>query len=94
MVKGKRLESSISYTPVEMPSFDLLQPRRDALQAEYNLLSEKLPKLRRSYAIEAGVSMQFQLEKEIEQVEAELDRVVSSRIWSGCRGMGDCIRRC
>jgi inactive STAND len=62
-----------------MPSFDLLQPRRDALQAEYDLLSEKLPKLRRSYAIEAGVSMQFQLEKEIEQVEAELDRVVQQQ---------------
>jgi hypothetical protein len=62
-----------------MPSFDLLQPRRAALQAEYGLLSEKLPKLRRAYAIESGASTQFQLEKEIEQVEARLDRIIQQQ---------------
>jgi hypothetical protein len=58
-----------------MASFDLLQPRRDALQAEYDLLSEKLLKLRRAYAIDSGASVQFQLEKEIEQVEADLAKI-------------------
>jgi inactive STAND len=58
-----------------MASFDLLQPRRDALQAQYDALSEKLLRLRRQSAIEAGVSIQFQMEKEIEQAEADLDRI-------------------
>lgn len=58
-----------------MASFDLLQPRRDALQAQYDALSEKLLRLRRQSAIEAGVSVQFQVEKEIEQAEADLDRI-------------------
>jgi hypothetical protein len=58
-----------------MASFDLLQPRRDALQAQYDALSEKLLRLRRQSAIEAGVSVQFQVEKEIERAEADLDRI-------------------
>ena len=58
-----------------MASFDLLQPRRAALQVEYDLLSEKLLKLRRESAIAAGASVQFQLEKEVEQVEANLTKV-------------------
>ncbi len=58
-----------------MSSFDILQPRRDALQLEYDLLSEKLLKLRREAAIEAAASIQFQLEKEIEKVEATLIKI-------------------
>jgi predicted translin family RNA/ssDNA-binding protein len=37
----------------------------------YNLLSEKLQRLRRDWAIQAGSAIAFQLEKEIEQAEAE-----------------------
>jgi hypothetical protein len=58
-----------------MSSFDLLQPRRDALQVQFDLLSEKLRELRLASAIEAGVSAKFQLDKEIEQTETALDRI-------------------
>ncbi|MBW4446635.1 MAG: hypothetical protein KME38_07095 [Spirirestis rafaelensis WJT71-NPBG6] len=56
-----------------MFSEEHLQHKRDALQQQYDLLAEKLKDLRRSYAIEANTSVRFQLEKEIEQTEKELD---------------------
>ncbi len=56
-------------------SFDLLQPRRDALQSQYDLLHEKLRELRHAYAIAADTTSQFQYSKQIEQVEADLKKL-------------------
>ncbi|KAM3113484.1 hypothetical protein [Phormidesmis sp. 146-33] len=62
-----------------MSPFDLLQPRRDALQSQHDLLSEKLLELQRSWAIAADASVKFQLSKQIEQVEAEIKQVVQQQ---------------
>jgi predicted RNase H-like nuclease (RuvC/YqgF family) len=56
-------------------SFDPLQSSREALQAQHNLLSEKLLELRRQSAMEAGTSIKFQLTKQVAQAEAELDEL-------------------
>lgn len=55
-----------------MSQFDLLQPQRQALQEQHSLLSQKLLELRRNAAFEANAAVQFQLKKQIEQVETEL----------------------
>lgn len=55
-----------------MELFDPLQPRRESLQEQYSLLSEKLLQLRRSAAIAADTSVKFQLQKQIQQTETEL----------------------
>ncbi|MBD2251798.1 hypothetical protein [Nostoc parmelioides] len=52
-----------------------LQRKREALQEQYDISSEKLLELRRNYAIEVDVSVRFKLVKQIEQLEAELDEV-------------------
>jgi hypothetical protein len=56
-----------------MLSLDPLQPRREALQAQHSVLIEKLSELRYSYGISADASTQFQLKKQIEQIEAQLE---------------------
>jgi inactive STAND len=48
-------------------------PKHDALQNQYELLCEKLKTMRRDYAIAADTLIRFQLDKQIEQVEAEVD---------------------
>jgi hypothetical protein len=53
-----------------------LQQRREELQQQYNLLSEKIGFLRKKHAIEAGTLVAFQLDKEIERVEVERDRLL------------------
>ncbi|RCJ42168.1 hypothetical protein A6770_08115 [Nostoc minutum NIES-26] len=53
-----------------------LQQRREELQQQYNLLSEKIKRLRIDSAIQAGTLVAFQLDKEIERVEAERDRLL------------------
>lgn len=58
-----------------MLSTDYLQPQRRALQEQYDLSSQKLLELRRSFAIESDVAVRFKLEKQIEQVEADLNQV-------------------
>ncbi len=58
-----------------MQPLDPLQVKRQVLQEEYSLLSEKRLELGRSYAIAADPSMQFQLKKQIAQVDAELEAV-------------------
>lgn len=58
-----------------MTTIDHLQHKRRALQEQYDLSSEKLLELRRSFAIESDVAIRFKLEKLIQQVEAELDEV-------------------
>ncbi|MEH2180874.1 hypothetical protein [Nostoc sp.] len=52
-----------------------LQHKRHALQEHYNLVAEKLKMLRRDYAIAADTLIRFQLEKQIEQTEAELNEL-------------------
>jgi hypothetical protein len=58
-----------------MQVFDPLQAKQEALEEQYSLLSEKRLELGRSYAIAADPSMQFQLKKQIEQVDAELENL-------------------
>ncbi|GAX42548.1 hypothetical protein NIES4075_35500 [Tolypothrix sp. NIES-4075] len=57
-----------------MSSVQHLQRRREELQQQYDLLSEKIKRLRNDSAIEAGTLVAFQLDKEIERFEAERDR--------------------
>ncbi|NEU74033.1 CHAT domain-containing protein [Hassallia byssoidea VB512170] len=45
------------------------------LQEEYDLLSEKLKRLKMDLAIQAGTAVRFQLEKDIEQTEAEIEQL-------------------
>ncbi|MDF5737723.1 MULTISPECIES: hypothetical protein [unclassified Nostoc] len=58
-----------------MSSEQHLQHKRHALQEHYNLVAEKLKMLRRDYAIAADTLIRFQLEKQIEQTEAELNEL-------------------
>jgi inactive STAND len=58
-----------------MPSIQHIQRQREELQQQYDLLSEKIRRLRHKSAIEAGTLVAFQLEKEIERVEVDRDRV-------------------
>jgi len=58
-----------------MSSEQHLQHKRYALQQQYDLLVEKESRLRRDFAIEANTSVRFQLEKQIEQTEAELNEL-------------------
>ncbi|WP_414570149.1 hypothetical protein [Nostoc sp. CCY 9925] len=53
-----------------------LHQRREELQQQYDLLSEKIKCLRINSAIEAGTLVAFQLNKEIEQFEQERDRLL------------------
>ncbi|BAY19995.1 hypothetical protein NIES21_58650 (plasmid) [Anabaenopsis circularis NIES-21] len=50
-----------------------LHHKRQALQQQYDLVAEKLKRLRCDYAIMADTLVRFQLEKQIEQTEAELN---------------------
>ncbi|HEY9642544.1 MAG TPA: hypothetical protein V6C57_18810, partial [Coleofasciculaceae cyanobacterium] len=49
-----------------------LGQKRDILQTELDLRSEKLKQLRESLAIEAGSAVKFQLQKQIQGEEAQL----------------------
>jgi TIR domain len=52
-----------------------IQQEIDNLTEVYDLLTEKLQRLRRDFAIQAGSSISFQLEKEIEQAEVERAKI-------------------
>jgi hypothetical protein len=52
-----------------------LAGRRDALQQEWDLRSEKLRRLRAALAIEAGTAVKFQLEQQIQQEEGLLTKL-------------------
>lgn len=58
-----------------MPSPDQLQRELNDLQAPYELLAEKLSRLRRDHAIETDTANRFKLEKQIEQAEAEQEKI-------------------
>lgn len=47
----------------------------DSLQEQYDLLSEKLKRLRNDLAVQAGTSVKFQLENEKERTEAEIQQL-------------------
>jgi polyhydroxyalkanoate synthesis regulator phasin len=47
----------------------------DSLQEQYDLLSEKLKRLRMDLAIQAGGAVKFQLEKETERIENEIEQL-------------------
>ena len=46
-----------------------LEQRKETLQAEWNIRNEKLGQLRLAYAIEAGIAIKFQLDKQIQDEE-------------------------
>ncbi|AUB37284.1 Chaperone protein DnaK [Nostoc flagelliforme CCNUN1] len=52
-----------------------LQHEIDALREHYDLATDKLKRLRHDYAIESNTNVHFQLEKQIEQTEAELRKL-------------------
>ncbi|MBH8572053.1 CHAT domain-containing protein [Nostocaceae cyanobacterium CENA369] len=63
-----------------MTSLNLGQKRRilqeiESLQQQYDLLSQKLSRLRSALAIESGTAVKFQLEKQIENAEAEITQL-------------------
>jgi len=49
-----------------------LESQRDTVQQEWDILSEKVKRLRKAHAVEAGVMIKFQLEQEILETEARL----------------------
>jgi hypothetical protein len=59
-----------------MLTFDPLQPRREALQEQYSLLSDKLMELRRNNAIATDPSIKFQFKNQIAEIERELEDLV------------------
>lgn len=54
-----------------MPDISHLFTKRKELQTQHSLLSEKVERLRTDWAIQAGTAVRYQLEKEIEQAEAD-----------------------
>ncbi|MEH2169009.1 MAG: hypothetical protein V7K41_20585 [Nostoc sp.] len=55
-----------------MSSEQRLEQKRQILQKQYDLVAEKLDRLRRDYAIATDTLIRFQREKQIEQTEKEL----------------------
>lgn len=58
-----------------MSSEQRLEQKRQILQKQYDLVAEKLDRLRRDYAIATDVLIRFEREKQIEQTEAELNEL-------------------
>jgi len=52
-----------------------LEQQQETLQSEWHLRSEKLKQLRQALAIEAGVSVKFQLEKQIQDEVQQLSQL-------------------
>lgn len=52
-------------------TYDRLRQKRHELQQQYDLISEKIGRLRTDYIIKTDTSVRFQLEKEITQAETE-----------------------
>jgi inactive STAND len=59
-----------------MSSVQHLQHKREELQQQYDLLSQKIKGLQTDYIIQAGTSVRFQLEHEIKHFETQRDRLV------------------
>jgi len=58
-----------------MQSVRHLRQKKKELQAHYELLSQKITRLRNELAIQAGTKIIFQLEKEVENSEQERDKI-------------------
>jgi hypothetical protein len=54
-----------------MPFYNDIERRRGELQAQYEVLSEKIKQLRVEFAAVSGGSRRFELEKDIERAESE-----------------------
>ncbi len=52
-----------------------LEEKKSSLEEEYNLLSEKLQRIRKAKIIETDVSVEFKLEKQIEELKILLDNL-------------------
>lgn len=73
---GKDISVSASTRP-DSGQRRRLQQRREGIQSEWDIRSEKIKRMRSQLAIEASLTTQFQLEKELLREEArlaELDR--------------------
>lgn len=53
------------------------EQRLKELESDYDLLSEKIGRYRRQLVIETGLAVRFQLEKELEQAEAEREALTT-----------------
>ncbi|MGF1937517.1 MAG: hypothetical protein RM347_024540 [Nostoc sp. ChiQUE02] len=49
--------------------------KRDSLQQQYDLVSQKLGRLRQAYAIETDVSTKLKLEVQIQETQTEQNRL-------------------
>jgi flagellar biosynthesis GTPase FlhF len=52
-----------------------MKNKQTEFQEQYDLLSDKIARLRKAHAIETDPSVRFKLEKEIEEIEQERDHV-------------------
>jgi len=72
---NRSIESSAIATPVQSVMTPAqkrrIQQKIDGLQPSYDLMTEKLQRLRKALATKADVAVAFQLEKEIEQAESD-----------------------
>lgn len=69
---GKSATSIAGLTPGQQKR---LERQRDTLQAEWDLRSEKIQRLRTALAIETGESIKFQLEQQIQDENNQLTRL-------------------
>jgi hypothetical protein len=69
---GKSATSIAGLTPGQQKR---LERQRDTLQAEWDLRSEKVKRLRTALAIETGESIKFQLEQQIQDENNQLTRL-------------------
>ena len=58
-----------------MSSIQALKDKRDSRQREYNVAATRLEKLREQKGFETDVSERFKLDNQIQQVEADLERL-------------------
>lgn len=63
-----------------MTSFELIQKKRDELQGQFDLISEKIKRLRKSLAVETQPAEKFQLEKQIEDDELEREKITNQLV--------------
>jgi len=60
-----------------MASFELIQKKKEELQDQFNLISEKIKRLRRGLVLETQPDEKFQLEKQIEDEELERENIAN-----------------
>jgi len=83
-VLKKNLNRSIGSSAIATPVQSVMTPAQkrriqqkiDGLQPSYDLMTEKLQRLRKALATKADVAVAFQLEKEIEQAESDRENLL------------------